>query len=63
MDLGVSEKVAPVLESVRNFLNEEVIPLEAEYKAEIEVGSPWEFTARQTEILGSLKTKARAQGL
>ena len=63
MDLGVSEKVAPVLESVRNFLNEEVIPLEAEYKAEIEVGSPWEFTARQTEILESLKTKARAQGL
>ena len=63
MDLGVSEKVAPVLESVRNFLNEEVIPLEGEYKAEIEVGSPWEFTARQTEILESLKTKARAQGL
>ena len=44
MDLGVSEKVAPVLESVRNFLNEEVIPLEAEYKAEIEVGSPWELS-------------------
>jgi acyl-CoA dehydrogenase len=63
MDLGVSEKVAPILESVRNFINDEVLPLEEEYKAQIEIGSPWEFTDRQTEILESLKSKARAQGL
>ena len=63
MDLGVSEKVAPILESVRNFINDEVLPLEEEYKAQIEIGSPWEFTDRQTGILDSLKSKARAQGL
>ena len=63
MDLGVSEKVAPILESVRNFINDEVLPLEEEYKAQIEIGSPWEFTQRQTEILESLKSKARSQGL
>ena len=63
MDLGVSEKVAPILESVRNFINVEVLPLEQEYKAQIEIGSPWEFTDRQTEILDSLKLNARAQGL
>ncbi len=63
MDLGVSEKVAPILESVRNFINDEVLPLEEEYKAQIEIGSPWEFTQRQTEILQSLKSKARSKGL
>lgn len=63
MDLGVSEKVAPILESVKNFITEEVLPLEGEYKAGIEEGSPWEFTGRQTEILESLKSKARSQGL
>ena len=51
MDLGISANVAPILESVRSFINTEVIPLEAEYKAQIEIGSPWEFTERQTEIL------------
>ena len=37
MDLGISEKVAPLLERVRSFINEQVMPVEHEFVAEIEV--------------------------
>ncbi|EED31429.1 acyl-CoA dehydrogenase domain protein [gamma proteobacterium NOR5-3] len=63
MDLGISEKVAPLLESVKNFIDNEVVPVESEYAKEIATGDRWQFTARQTEIIETLKSKARAQGL
>lgn len=63
MDLGVSDKVAPLLERVKAFIEDEVLPLESAYAAEIATGDRWQFTDRQTEIIESLKTKARAQGL
>lgn len=63
MDLGVSEKVAPILARVKAFIDEEVVPVEEAYEAEINTGSRWEFTERQTEILETLKAKARAEGL
>ena len=63
MDLGVSARVAPLLERVRAFIDEDILPVEPEYLAEVRVGSPWEFTERQTEIIESLKSKARAEGL
>lgn len=63
MDLGVSPRLAPILERVRVFIAEDIMPVEPEYLAEIRVGSPWEFTARQTEIIDSLKAKARGEGL
>lgn len=63
MDLGVSEKVAPLLARVKAFIADEVVPMEAQYMAEIDTGSRWEFTERQTEIIETLKSKAREQGL
>lgn len=63
MDLGVSEKIAPVLAEVREFMEKEIAPLEHEYLNEIDVGSRWEFTDRQTEIMEGLKAKAKARGL
>ncbi|MDP4789665.1 MAG: acyl-CoA dehydrogenase family protein, partial [Haliea sp.] len=48
---------------VRAFVAEEIAPLEEEYLAEIGVGDRWQFTPRQTEIMASLKGKARAAGL
>ena len=63
MDLGISEKVAPLLERVRSFINEQVMPVEHEFVAEIEVDDPFVLTDRQTEILKSLKTQAREAGL
>ena len=63
MDLGISEKVAPLLAEVKRFMAEEIAPLEGKFLSEIDVGDRWQHTARQTEILESLKDKARAKGL
>ncbi len=63
MDLGVSARVAPILEQVRSYIDDHVLPLEAEYEQEVHTGSQWEFTERQTEILETLKAGARERGL
>ena len=63
MDLGISEKVAPVLEQVRAFIGAHILPVEGEYIAEIEVGDPFELTERQNQILDDLKSRAREAGL
>ena len=63
MDLGISPRVAPLLEQVRAYITNEVMPVEHEFFEQIRVGSPWEFTQRQTDILETLKAGAREQGL
>jgi acyl-CoA dehydrogenase len=63
MDLGISNKIAPILDEVRRFMADEIAPLEHEYLSEIAVGDRWQFTDRQTEIMEGLKEKARAKGL
>lgn len=63
MDLGISERVKPLLAEVKVFIEREVIPLEEEFHSEIGNGDRWQFTDRQTEIMETLKTKARDKGL
>jgi acyl-CoA dehydrogenase len=63
MDLGVSEKLAPILENVKRFIASEIMPLENEFLAEVDSGDRWQYTQRQTEILDTLKSKARAANL
>ena len=63
MDLGVSDKLKPILEEVKQFIDTEILPLEQEYHAEISKGDRWAFTDRQTEILEGLKAKAKARNL
>jgi acyl-CoA dehydrogenase len=63
MDLGISERVAPVLAAVREFIDTEVRPVEMEYLNEIGVGDRWQLTDRQVEIMGDLHAKAKAAGL
>ncbi|MFL3653678.1 MAG: acyl-CoA dehydrogenase family protein [Halioglobus sp.] len=63
MDLGISAKLAPLLEEVRCFTEKEILPVEVEYFTEIAVGDRWEFTQRQTDIREGLKAKAKAKGL
>jgi acyl-CoA dehydrogenase len=63
MDLGISAKIAPILADVRNFMEQEIAPVEHEYLSEIAVGDRWQFTARQLEIMEGLKEKARSRGL
>jgi acyl-CoA dehydrogenase len=63
MDLGISDKVKPILAEVKQFIDTEILPLEREYHAEISKGDRWTYTERQAEILESLKTKAKVQNL
>ena len=63
MDLGVSDKVTELRSRIAEMIRDEVLPLEEEYLKEVNTGSRWEFTERQTEILESLKAEARKRGL
>jgi len=66
MDLGVTKKVEPLIQKVRHMIRNEIMPLEEEYFSEVGKaagGERFAFTARQTEILESLKAQAKEQGL
>jgi len=64
MDLGVTDKVRPLVAAVRAMVRDEIMPLEAEYEAEVgREGDRFRPTARLVEIRESLKEKARARGL
>ena len=63
MDLGISTRVAPLLAEVKRFIQEDILPVERDFYAEIGVGDRWQFTRKQTDILEGLKAKARAKGL
>ena len=65
MNLGVSERVQPLIDQVRRMVRDEVVPLEGEYLAEVgkDGGDRFALTARQRAILGGLKAKARDRGL
>jgi acyl-CoA dehydrogenase len=63
MNLGVTDRVRPLLEAVQTFIDERVIPVDGEFLAEVAKGDRWTLTDRQNEILDDLKTEARNQGL
>jgi acyl-CoA dehydrogenase len=63
MDLGMTAKVKPLVEKVRAMVRDEIMPLEAEYEAEVGKGDRWTYTKRQEEIREGLKAKARERGL
>ena len=63
MNLGVTDRLRPILDSVRTFINERVEPLDEEFLSEVNSGDRFELTGRQTEILEGLKSAAREQGL
>ncbi|SIS83223.1 acyl-CoA dehydrogenase [Roseivivax lentus] len=65
MDLGITDKVRPLIAAVRQMVEEEIAPLDAEFHAEVGKHPEGRFhhTARQLEILDGLKAKARDRGL
>ncbi len=64
MDLGVTPKVAPLIEAVRAMVRDEIAPMEDEFRSEIgKTGDRFEYTERMTEILEGLKAEARARNL
>ena len=64
MDLGITDKVRPLIAAVREIVRNEVIPIEDEYEAEIgRNGDRFQHTPRQIELLEGLKQKAQDKGL
>ncbi len=63
MNLGMTERLKPLHEKVATMIQEDVLPVDEEFLAEVNVGDRWEYTPRQTEILEGLKAKAKSQGL
>ncbi len=64
MDLGISDKVKPLLAKITQMMQEEIMPLDEEFHAEVGKGPDrFTLTARQQEILDTLQAKARKEGL
>jgi len=63
MNLGVTDRLRPLLEAVKTFIDERVAPVDAEFLAEVANGDRWSLNERQTEILEGLKSAAKEQDL
>jgi acyl-CoA dehydrogenase len=64
VNLGMTEKVKPLVAAVRAMVRDDIMPLEEEYEAEVgRGGDRFTPTKRMTEILEGLKSKAKAKGL
>ncbi|MEO1065972.1 MAG: acyl-CoA dehydrogenase family protein, partial [Pseudomonadota bacterium] len=63
MDLGITDRLKPLLDEVTRMVNEDIIPSDEEYLAEVSIGDRWQHTSRQVEILEGLKSQARSKGL
>ena len=63
MNFGMRPEHRALLDRFAAMIRDEVMPLEAEYHAEIGKGDRWTYTERQAEILEGLKARAKAEGL
>ncbi|HKL47008.1 MAG TPA: acyl-CoA dehydrogenase family protein, partial [Roseovarius sp.] len=63
MNLGMRPQMRDLLDRVVAMVRDEIMPLEAEYHAEVGKGDRWTYTPRQAEILEGLKARAKADGL
>ncbi|MGB0785065.1 MAG: acyl-CoA dehydrogenase family protein [Alphaproteobacteria bacterium] len=66
MDLGLSPRVEKLRQQVRSMVQNEIMPAEHEYEAEIgkaKDGNRFAFTHRQVEIREGLKSLAKQRGL
>ncbi|MEE8041981.1 MAG: acyl-CoA dehydrogenase family protein [Pseudomonadales bacterium] len=59
MDLGISERVKPLLNDIREFIESHVVPNESVYAEQIEAGDRWQ----PAEVLEELKDRAKEKGL
>ncbi len=63
MNLEMSDRVRPLVDAVKTFIAERVVPVDHEFLQQVEIGDRWTLTDRQNEILDDLKAAAREQGL
>ncbi|MEL6598467.1 MAG: acyl-CoA dehydrogenase family protein [Pseudomonadota bacterium] len=64
MDIGVSERVKPLIAQVREMVQTEIAPLSDEFLSLVgSTGDRFAYTPRMTEILDGLKATAKSRGL
>ena len=65
MDLGMTERVKPLVEKIRDFARNYVAPLDEEFHSLVGTakGGRFAYSDRQTEILETMKAEARKRGL
>lgn len=66
MDLGITDKVAGLIEQVRDMIENDIAPLNDEYHGEVgkhPSGDRFALTDRQIEIMEGLKAKAKERNL
>ena len=64
MNLGMTDRVKPLVAQVRTMMQDEIAPLDEEYHGEIgKAGDRFVLTPRQIEIIDGLKATARERGL
>lgn len=59
MDLGISDRVKPLLDDLRQFIEDKVVPNEKAYAEQVAAGGRWTETAAMEEM----KDAAKARGL
>jgi acyl-CoA dehydrogenase len=59
MDLGISERVKPLIEDINRYIEDHIVPNESVYAAQVEEGGRWTETAVMEEV----KEKAKERGL
>ena len=62
-NLQISPEFESTLQQVKEFMQDEVIPLEHDFHNNVNNDDVWSLSARQTEIIEGLKAKAKALGL
>ena len=65
MDLGMSERVRPLVEKIRDFTRNYVAPLDHEFHELVGTapGGRFDLSERQLEIMDTVKSEARKRGL
>ncbi len=66
MNLGITERLAPLIGVVREMIIDEIEPLDEEFHLEVgkhRSGNRFQFTDRQLKILNDLKAMAKERGL
>lgn len=63
MNLGITDRLRPILDEVKTMVRDEILPLDDEFLAEVGKGDRWTYTPRQKDILEGLKKAARKRGL
>jgi len=63
MDFTISPEASDLLGRLREMVREQIMPLDAEFHAEVPKEGRWSLTTRQVDILDGLKAQAKAAGL